>query len=201
LSDQKAACTGAHQQWDDELNSCMTKQEAITVREETESCADSEDPEKCYMDKAQSLTGVKKGDRYKEDSTENLAKMIAGAYAMFTLIAMVAARGASKGGSDPGGTCTSKYIFWGTSLAWLAGDYFLKKKAKDKFKDMAKKYDAEANNENVKGEAGSYAAQVRAFHYLKQEQEAIKDQAKARKKLQVGVMVGFAASAGFAAYE
>lgn len=201
LSEQKANCTGAHQKWDDELNSCMTTEDAIQVREDYQSCAEAEDPQKCYMENAEKLSGVNSGDKYKGSKGMDIAMLVAGAYSIFLAISYLAARGAARGSKDPGGKCTSKSIFWATSLAWIAADMYLKKRAKDKFKDLSGKYEKEATNEEVKGDAGSYAAQVRAFEYLKQEQEAIKDQAKYRKMLQIGVMVGFGASAGFAAYE
>jgi hypothetical protein len=204
LEDQRKACTGAHQKWDDELNSCMTTNDAIEMREDYQSCADSEDPQACYLSNAEEKSGVKSGDSYEKKSMENVAMIVAGAYSIFMAIAMLSARAVARRGagrSDPTGNCTSKYIFWGTSLAWIAGDMYLKHLAKKKFKEIAERYEKEANNEEIKGDSGNYAAQVRAFHYLKEEQEQIKDQAKKRKMLQVAVVAGFGASAGFAAYE
>lgn len=204
LDDQRKNCTGAHQEWDDELNSCMTTNDAIEMREDYQSCAESEDPQACYLSTAEEKSGVKSGDSYKKNGTENIAMMVAGAYSIFMAIAMLSARAVAKdnlGKPEPTGKCTSKLIFWGTSLAWIAGDMYLKHIAKKKFKDISEKYEKEANNENIKGDSGNYAAQVRAFHYLREEQEQIKDQAKKRKMLQVAVVAGFGASAGFAAYE
>ncbi|MCF8060579.1 MAG: hypothetical protein K9K67_14855 [Bacteriovoracaceae bacterium] len=210
IDEQRAACTGASKKWDSELNSCITTPEAIAIKADAETCATAEDPSKCYMDEAQSKTGVNQGDKYKKNNLESTAQIVAAAYSLFSLGALMGVGDAasrhsikdlSKGGRG-NGKCVSKFIFWGTSIAWIAGDKFLKHRADKNFKDLAKGYESEANNEEQKaGDDGSYQAQVRAFTYLRNEQEQVKTQAKYRKLLQIAVVAGFAASLGFAIYE
>lgn len=209
IEEQKAACTAADKYWDDELNSCMTKQVAIDTAEQARKCADAPDPDKCYMEEAEGKSGVNSGDKYNKNGMENIAMMVAGAYSLFSAAAMIglgdAATGQTEADIESGGgngSCTSKKIFQGTSIAWVAGDFYLKHRAKKNFEKLAKDYEGEASNEEQKaGDSGSFQAQVRAFHYLKNEQEQIKEQAKYRKFLQVAVVAGFAAALGFSIYE
>lgn len=200
LNNQKENCNSPTQRWDSELNSCVTKEDAVEFRDEYKSCANDSDPQKCYLKIAEDKTNVKAGDSNKgAGNTENIGKMIAGAYTIFSAVTAIGSY--TRGKRSKSGTCTSKWIFWGTSVAWIAGDLWLKHNAKKKFKEIAEKYEKEATNEDIKGDKGSYSAQVRAFNYLKEEQEQIKKQADYRKKLQIAVLAGFGLSAGFAAYE
>lgn len=209
IEEQKAACTAADKYWDTQLNSCMTKQEAIDTANQAKACADAADPDSCFMDEAEKKSGVESGDKFQNNNMEMVAKMVAGAYSMFSLAATIGVGDGASGQTagdleDNGGKgkCTSKTIFWATSAGWIAGDMFLKHRAKKQFEKLAKEYDTEAKNKEQKaGEDGSYQAQVRAFQYLREEQEQIKEQAKYRKFLQVAVIGGFAASLGFAIYE
>lgn len=207
LQEQRANCTGPDKMWDEELNSCITTPEAVELKEDAEKCAEAEDPDACYMAEAESKTGVNKGDKYENNNLELVGQVVAGAYALFSLAASIGLGDAATNKSEDlagsgNGSCTSKKIFQGTSIAWIAGDLFLKHSAKKRFEEMAKKYKSEQGNEELKGaENSTYQSQVRAFTYLREEQEAIKDQAKKRAMLQIAVTVGFAASFGFAIYE
>jgi hypothetical protein len=201
IDEQRTACTGAGFEWDSSLNACMQTQQAVELKEDHDTCAESEDPDSCYKETAESFTGVKAGD-----GTDGklkgaaLAKTAAGAYSLFSMVGLQA----KLSGATPTGVnnCMSKKIFMGTSVAWILGDIFLKMSAKDKFKKLQEQYKDEATNEDQKGGvSGSYQAQVRAFTYLKQEQEHVKEQADGRSKLQLAVVLGYGASMGMAIYE
>ena len=208
IDEQRAACTGPAKTWDGELNSCTTTPEAIELKADAETCANAADPNDCFMKEAESKSGVNKGDKFKNNKLETTAQVVAAAYSLFSLGAMVAGGDATAGvsedslGEQGNGKCTSKTIFWGTSFAWIAGDLFLKHRAKKNFKNLSEGFEEEASNEEQKaGNDGSYQAQVRAFNYLRNEQLEIKTQAKYRRLLQIAVVAGFAASLGFAIYE
>ncbi len=209
LDEKKAACTGAHQKWDDSLNRCMVTQGAVDMKGNTDACAGSADPESCYMKVAEKETGVQEGDKLESKNIELVAKVVAGAYAIFSFIAGSAAfeRYTKAGEKAMKGTgvkkgCKSKTAFQLTSVAWIGGDLFLKHRAKKNFEKMAEDYKSEANNENLKGSAdSSFQAQTRAFTYLRQEQEQIKEQADMRVKLQMVAALGFGVTAGLATYE
>lgn len=197
---EKDNCTGASKVWDDELNSCITNQDAIDIKDQTNACADSENPDQCYMDQAQSKTGVQKGDSFQNKKIENVAQFIAGIYSVFTMINLSAL--ADRKLKYSGNRCTSKKIFQITSAGWVAGDLFLKHLAKKNFEKLSKDYKSEQENkENKGGEDSSFQAQTRAFAYLREEQEQVKDQAKKRKVLQIAVIGGYAAALGFAIKE
>ncbi len=201
IQEQQTACTGAGYQWDTSLNACMQTQQAVDLKEDHDTCAESEDPDSCYKDTAESFTGVKAGDGANGKlKGEMLAKTAAGAYSLFSMVGLQAKlSGKAATGVN---SCISKKIFMGTSVAWILGDIFLKKSAKDRFKKLQEQYKDEATNEDLKGTVtGSYQAQVRAFAYLKQEQELVKTQADSRSKLQLAVVLGYGASLGMAIYE
>ena len=216
LRAQKENCGGPHKTWDNQLNSCMTVQDSVDFRNDFNSCARATKPQDCYLKNAEEKTNVEAGDRGKDNKTAQIAQMVAGAYSLFSLVAGKAAGGAGKGGGSGAGAgssapdgkggggkgmCPSKMAFAGTSLAWIVGDLFLRKDAKEKFEEIAKRYDQEAKNVNKKGDEGDYSAQMRAFEYLKEEQEQVKNQAEQRQKLQIGVAAGYGISAALAAYE
>lgn len=204
IDNQRAACNGPDKKWDEELNSCITTPEAVELKASSDECATATNPQDCYLKNAESKTGVYSGDRFQENNAEMVAKVVAGAYSIFTIVSSLAARGAARQaqGKDTETTsCVSKTIFRVTSLAWIGGDFYLKHIAKKKFEGLSEEYEKVATNEEIKADGGSYQAQVQAFNYLREEQEGIKDQAKKRKMLQVGVIAGYLAAAGFAAYE
>jgi len=209
LQAEREACTGSTVEWNSALNSCVTKQEVIDTKNQTESCSTTDDPESCYMNTAEEKTGVKKGQNGNDDTAtmETVAKTVAGAYALFTLMSGAAVVDSktglsresgsmsSSGFNEKKGGCLSKYIYQATTSAWIVGDFFLKKKAKKGFEKLAEEYKKEqGNEENKSGDDGSYQSQVRAFVFLKQEQEKVKEQAKYRKLLQMAVVAGFTAS-------
>ncbi|MFX3689201.1 MAG: hypothetical protein ACN6I0_00365 [Peredibacter sp.] len=203
IEEQQAACTGADKSWNSELNRCMVTQEAIDMKDNADSCETSSDPESCYMKTAEERTGVNKGQRSEDAKGENIGKMVAGAYALYSLFATTSMGDKLTGATKKVSTgCLSKKIFQATSIAWVAGDYFLKHKAKKGFEELADKYKTETENEESKGaENSSYQSQVRAFYYLREEQQQVQQLGKNRSKLQMATAAGFAASLGFAIYE
>ena len=72
------------------------------------------------------------------------------------------------------GGCKSAELFAATAAAWFAADQLLKKNTKDALVENCKEYVKEAKNEeNTANENASFEAQVRAFEYLRREQEII----------------------------
>jgi hypothetical protein len=212
VEEQLEACNAdPARRWDPELNSCVVKQEVMDTKGDTLTCQNSENPEQCFKDNASDKSGVASGDRFQSSKMDAIGSRVAAAYSLFALATGISnfdkAFGVTendlkKHSKESKGKCTSKTIFAVTSVAWTVGDFFLKKRAKKNFEELAKNYEEEVNNDNLKGsEAGSYQAQVRAFHYLRQEQEQIEDQAKKRKLLQLSVVAGYAAALGFSIYE
>jgi hypothetical protein len=198
VAEQQAACTGSTMEWDSALNACMTTQKTIETKEEFDSCAESSDPEACHQKIAEDTSGVEKGEGKdgKNRGLEIGGQAAAGAYSLLTMVGGKMKKPGAQGG------CMSKKIFAGTSAAWVLGDFFLRRKAKKQFESLAKQYQSEANNDEQKGsEDGSYQAQVRAFAYLKSEQELVKSQSDMRANLQMTVMLGYGVSFGMAIYE
>lgn len=212
IDEQKEACAAdGARRWDSALNSCVVKQEVMETKEGARECQNSEDPQACYLQKAENQTGVASGDKFDTKSSEAIASRVSAAYSIFALGTGIAnidgvtdttKKELESHDKKSEGSCTSKTIFMVTSAAWTVGDIFLKKSAKKNFKKIAEKYKAEATNEDQKGgDAGSYQAQLRAFSYLKEEQEQVKEQATKRRNLQLAMVAGFTASLGFAIYE
>lgn len=212
IDEQKAACAAdSARRWDPEINSCVVKNEVMETKEGARECENSDDPQACYLSKAEEQTNVGSGDKFEDNKMEAIASRVSAVYSLFALITGMSnfdgvtdtTKKELKGhGKEGKGSCTSKTIFMVTSVAWTIGDMFLKKSAKKNFKKIAEKYKIEATNENQKGgDAGSYQAQVRAFSYLKEEQQQIKEQATKRRNLQLAMVAGFVASLGFAIYE
>ncbi len=204
LTAQKEACTGSSVEWNSSLNSCVTTVAAEEAQENSSACASSSNPDECYLSNAEGLSGVEAESDYESSNLEMVGKVIAGAYAAFGFIAGLSGAdgvaGRIENKSPP--VCMSGRLFQYTSVGWIAGDLFLKYSAKKNFEKLAEEYKDEAENDELKGsEAGSYQAQVRAFEYLKSEQEDVKKQADKRKLLQFAVVAGYTASMGFAIAE
>ncbi|MBC97510.1 MAG: hypothetical protein CME63_07155 [Halobacteriovoraceae bacterium] len=204
LQAQKEACTGASVEWNEELNSCTTTAEAEGTKEKADECANSNDPDMCYLTNAEDLTGVDAGENIEDAKLENVGKIVAAAYAAFGLIAGAAGGDGTKQRlkTKKPPKCMSGRLFQYTSVGWIAGDFFLKRFAKKNFEKLAEEYEKEAENDELKGtEEGSYQAQIRAFEYLRKEQEDIQKQADKRKLLQMAVIAGYTAATGFGVAE
>ena len=102
-------------------------------------------------------TGLKRNAQAKQSGWETIAVGASAAYALLGAIAWY---------SKSGGSCLSRKIMVGGSVAHLVTHFLILKKSKKKFKDIAAKAGSRDND---------YNAQLRAFHLLKEEQNAIKN--------------------------
>jgi hypothetical protein len=201
LDAQREACEKqSDKYWDTNLNACKTKKDVYEDRKKTEACADAADPDECYMKLAEDKSGVKRSDGKELDGVakkSTYGSMIAGAYGLFLAATYFVARPAGRSTM-----CKSKMVFIATSVAWVIGDYFLKRSGKKYLEKLKKEYDEEAKNDEHKGgSTASYEAQVRAFQYLKQEQRKIRQNSKNRYLLHIAVGAGFTASLAMALFE
>ena len=74
-------------EWNSELNTCKYTQASVETKESHDECADSSDPDKCYMETAQTSSGVSQGEGKNNKTTgAMLAKTAAGAYSLFSAV-------------------------------------------------------------------------------------------------------------------
>jgi hypothetical protein len=184
----KQACEETNaKSWSCELNRCVTTQEAKDARDEYYQCADIEDDtnrKKCHDDYAKKHSALK-------ETKEPPHMMAAGANAAFAGFLLIA----TAFSKSPGGKCMSKYIALGTSVAGLLSEAYFRWMAKNKLKELQELY----KDEEVHMDA--YTQQVRAFTYLKQEQEAIAEWAGQRKKVYIMLTIGYGMAAAMAIFD
>ena len=193
----QAECTGAGKEWNSELNRCTYTQQTHETQQAHLECEQSADPDACYENLASEQTGVSKGEGRDGGKSSTMGAAISSAYSAFLLVSGMAAK-------NPGGKkwCISKMIFMGSSAAWLAGDLILKSSAKKRFKQLAAQFQSEAGNQELKGAINSsFESQLRAFHYLRSEQEIVKSNAEQRTNLHGMAALGFGAALGMAIFE
>ncbi len=194
----KADCTQAGKTWNSQLNRCMWDQKTHETRQEYMKCQEAENPQACYDKLAEDKTGLSQGEGQNKKSSSTTGAIVATAYSAFLAVTTMISKKPTSGQK----WCTSKLIFMGTSVVWLGGDFFLKSSAKKQFKEAADKYKKESENKEKKGtHDSSFEAQVRAFQYLKEEQEIVKGNAKKRFMLHLAAALGYGASLGMAIYE
>lgn len=177
--------------WDPKLNRCVFTDNAMDTREQTRNCQNEADPEACYKRIAEEKTGVKEGegtDKAKSGGglgiTGSAITGIYGAYFFF----------AKDGKSATESSCTSGTIFGVTSLAFVGGDIYLRMSAKKDFKALGEKYSKEQEVKSIDTNQTSYQAQIRAFDYLKEEQELVKKHAGQRAMLYTATEIGYGAA-------
>ncbi len=173
--------------WDSLRNMCVTTQEAFDTRNEVNACGEltGAAQKACHDRIAEEKTGVKAGSEDGKDPLMLISLLGAGVTGLMILAAKKSA----------GSTCTSLYIMGATSVAGLAAEFLYKRDAKKKLTDLTKKYKAEAAIEST------FAAQKRAFEYLKEEQLAISELAKKRFHSYLAVTAGYSAAAIYAILE
>ena len=205
LSQQKIECEKrTDSRWNDDLNSCVFKEEIEAISDDESDCVDQD----CFTKNAEKHTGIEANDTYRDSKLDTVSQVGAGAYLVFMKIAqkVTALKGDNINGNQdfrsigekrPGEACASKTLFKMTSAAWVVGDLYLKYSAKSKLKKLKEEYKDES--EESSGE--SYQSQVRAFHYLLKEQKIIEEQATMRSLLQKTVAAGYGASTALALFE
>ena len=194
LTAQKESCSkNTAMEWSSTMNRCVGKAQARQERHDAQNCNKLEDlaaRKACHMQLATQKTGVTDNPEEaagKVSSLQSRSTMINAATSIVSLISMF---GSKKAGSS----CMSKSIMGVTSLGGLATDIWMKIQTKKKLKSLQDKY-------QIDSATSPYDAQVRAMHYLKEEQQTVKKIAGQEKKRQMLLMIGYAAAAVAAGYE
>ena len=183
---QKANCVSASKEWSCQLNRCMTTQEAFQLRQEFQKCeqlSDEAAKEECFLKLAEEKTKVNRNARPEKSAWETLSLGTSSAYALL---------GAISWFSKKGGKCLSKKIMMGGSAAHLATHFLVLNQSKKRFDDIATR---------AKSSGNDYNAQLRAFHRLKEEQEAINKYAKKKKITYTVVTASYAGALATAILE
>ena len=193
FQEDKAKCTEAGKEWNSRLNRCMFDRPTFETGDAHLKCQNARDPQACYEQLAQTATGVTLGKDQKLTDAKKESK-IALASAIFFLVADKVRKSKVS--------CASKKIFVTTSMAWFAADKFFKWDVGRRLKNKAEEYREESQNKEKKGsEDSSFESQVRAFKYLRDEQDIIRGSSKWREIMQWAVLGGYGTALGVATYE
>lgn len=194
LDDQKAACQkNTAAEWSASMNKCIGKVDAKNTRHEVEDCSsltDINQRKECHKKIAEKKTGLNSDPDSLPDGNIGKSAIMNGAASAYAILGMINGLGAGKNKS----MCTSKKIFAVTALAGTATDIWLKIQAKKKLNALKDKYQIDVKN-------NAFDAQSKAFVYLKDEQETVKDIASSEKKRNMLLMLGYGAAALMALYE
>jgi hypothetical protein len=192
MAAKQKECSGkTSMAWSCELNRCMTTQDTKAMQEEFKKCGELSDAnaQKACFDKiAADETGIKKGDRGKSSGLESMAMMLTGAYGLLLAFSMTGIMG---GG---GTSCNSKWILMGAGIANIASHFFFKMTASKQFKKLSDDYGTYTKD-------NAHEGQVKAFQYLKQEQEIVAKLAGQKKMVYTILMGAFGVATGLAAFE
>lgn len=196
LAKQQTECQkNPSMQWDCKLNRCITPQTVVDMRVKNQACIDLPETTKeelaakkaCMDQRAESETGVKGGQTPKGSGF-----MVKAAYTMSVGLALIN----SFSTMAEGDSCTSKTIFNATAYGAIAGElyqYFFLKKSLEK---LQKNY-----KDGIIKEGAAFEAQVKAFEYLRDEQDAIADIAKKKQILYTTLAAGYGAATAVALVE
>lgn len=191
---QKAACAAnTANEWSDYLNRCMTKQQAIEVRNKVQECnkvADLKQRQDCHMQIATSTTGMNSDPSAAIGKISDLGSkkaLIENANMIITIINLLA-------GDSAKSTCMCKKIFGITALAGTLTDIYMKIETKKKLNGLRDKY-------KIGEKTSAYDAQYKALEYLRDEQKTVQDLAAKEKTRQQLLVIGYGAAALVAAYE
>lgn len=192
---QKTTCAAnSANEWSDYLNRCVTKQQAIEVRNKVQECnkiPDLPQRQDCHMQLANSTTGLSTADASaslgKISDLQSKSALINTANTILMVINLVASP--SKDSS-----CMCKKIFGITAVAGTLSDIYLKIKTHEALDGLKNQYTI-----NLKTTA--YDAQKKALEYLRDEQKTVAEIAALEKKRQMLLMIGYGAAALTAAFE
>ena len=195
VSAQKAECDkNKASEWSTKLNRCLTKAQSKENRLAAQECdknTDAAEREKCHNALAEKLTGLSSDiNQIGASSTTGTSMMVNGVGTAYAALSYFNAFG-NKHKENP---CTSKKIYGITSAGGLLSDFYIKYRTNKKVDELKEKYKTDNKN-------NSKVSQLRAFEYLKDEQEAIKDAAGFEKKRNMVLMAGYGAAAIMALYE
>lgn len=184
FDNDKAACAkNSSREWSTRLNRCVEKVESKETRHKNEDCSNLSDIEaikECHKKIAEDKTGLSADpDALPQGSTSKSA-IIATAYAMLGMIN-------GLGSNNKGSTCTSKKIMAITAGVGTATDLWMKIQSKKKLDALKNKYQIDVKN-------NAYDAQIKAFEYLKEEQETVREMAEKEKKRNMLLTLGYGAA-------
>ncbi len=186
LDQQKKDCAAnSSWEWNSAQNKCVQKKTDQTNRNEAERCAQIKDMaqrEACNKALAEKMSGLSANTGTLYQGNKDDAGMLMNT--AYTIIAMI-----NTGSMNLlNETCTSKKIFGLTAAVGVASDFYLKHQAKKKVDELNGKYKLE-----VADTASN--AQVKAFQFLKDEQNTVADIASQEKTRNMLLMLGYGAAA------
>jgi hypothetical protein len=194
LDQQQAECAkNTAAEWSMTLNRCVGKVEARQTRHDVQDCAALTDPAAqtaCHNKIAESKTGLNSNPDSLPEGTVGKSAVMNGAASAYAVIGMI--NGVGKSGTKS--KCTSKTIFGYTALAGTLTDIWLKIQAQKKIDELKEKY-------LVGSKDSAYEGQLKAFQYLRDEQEVIKDIASKEKTRNMLLVLGYGAASAMALYE
>jgi hypothetical protein len=196
ITAQQTACAAnTAMEWSSTLNRCVTKAAAVTARKEAATCdamTDATAKAACHLAVAEKSSSVS-GDASKLNQGNTTASAIMNT-AGVAYYAVDALNRAAQVSDISTSNCTSKNILGVTAVAGLVSDVYLKMTAKNKVKELQKKFTIDTTS-------GASEAQVQALRYLKEEQETVVKIAAMEKKRDALLMLGYGMAAAFAVYE
>jgi len=172
--------------WDSTRVMCIYSKKASASKDAFKKCENLTDEaaiNACVKKNGHDLTGVSEGEQNK-DGDSYIGSSLLGAYSALLHFGALSEKSAPS--------CTSKTIFSATSLGFVVTHYMTQSSSKKKFGDLSKEYEKIPEN---------YQKQVKAFEYLKQEQQIIKDIADEKVKYYTALSLGYGLAFGFAVYE
>jgi hypothetical protein len=195
VSAQKAECDkNKAAEWSTKYNRCLTKAQSKENRLAAQECdknTDAAEREKCHNALAEKLTGLSSDpNQIGANSTTNTSMMVNGVGTAYSALSFLNVFGKSKKESP----CTSKKIYGVTSVGGFLSDFYIKYTTKKKVDELKEKYKTDVKT-------SSQESQLRAFQYLRDEQEKIKEIASLEKKRNMILMLGYGAAAIMALYE
>ncbi len=185
-------------------NRCVHTQSTLKLRENFTKCDSIESEQEkseCMQEAALNKAESVEDSLYKDISAKDLDKnkknssVITGVTSAFSAISVYQMFFAKESKGLSNASLSSK-IFAGTSIAGFAKNLFFEKDVKEKTGKMLDQF-----KEEVADMDGMKDAQVRAFDYLKEEQEYLKSHAKKQKSFYNIMALGYFGAMGTAMYE
>ncbi len=169
LQEQKKQCDADNsKRWDCQLNTCVITEENIESRDEYNKCAalDSAESRKTCFDKlAKDRAGSLKTKDPDSGANKSLQSMVSGVALTMAII--------NYSGKGVDG-CTSGKIFSAAAIASLLSELYTYFSLSKKLKKLESSYKKTAIED-------PYSAQLKAFEFLKKQQETIAKNAKTKK--------------------
>ncbi|MBC7540844.1 MAG: hypothetical protein H7281_18630 [Bacteriovorax sp.] len=194
LDQQKTDCSkNTASEWSDTMNKCVGKVDDRKTRHDVIDCnkiADLTQKADCHKKIAEQKTGLNSDPNSLNQGSTNKSMMMNGINTAYAVLDFINVFGSKKTKSP----CMSKKIFGVTALAGTLSDFYLKARARSKVKDLTNKYKLDVKT-------GSHDAQMKAFEYLKDEQNTVIDIASMEKKRNMLLMLGYGAATVMAIYE